>query len=122
MEKVKKLEANQSYVITHIGNNDELLFRDNENRRYFAGLLEKHISPIARIVDCKMRPKLLEIRVKIHPEDEIPERYRKRLHQPFSNLFNSYTKAFNKRYERSGSLFRVRFRREAVSDDLPEIL
>lgn len=34
--------------------------------------------------------------------------------QQFSNLFNGYTKAINKRYQRYGSLFAPRFRRKVV--------
>jgi REP element-mobilizing transposase RayT len=38
--------------------------------------------------------------------------------QQFSNFFNGYTKAINKRYQRYGSLFAPRFRRlEVTSDD-----
>ncbi len=35
--------------------------------------------------------------------------------QQFSNLFNGYTKAINKRYRRYGSLFAPRFRRKEVN-------
>lgn len=114
MEQVKKLEANQSYIITHVGNNDELIFRDQENCRYFAGLMEKHIHPVAKILACEMHLNRLEIKVRIRPKEEIPEKYKTKIYQPFSNLFNSYTKAFNKRYDRTGSLFRVRFKREEI--------
>ena len=36
------------------------------------------------------------------------------LSQQFSNLFNGYTKAINKRYKRYGSLFAPRFKRKLV--------
>ncbi len=36
--------------------------------------------------------------------------------QQFSNLFNGYTKAINKRYRRYGSLFAPNFRRKPVDD------
>jgi REP element-mobilizing transposase RayT len=39
-----------------------------------------------------------------------------KLHQPFSNLFNAYTKAFNKQYQRTGSLFEHPFRRKLIPD------
>jgi len=38
----------------------------------------------------------------------------KRLYQQFSNLFNAYTKAYNKRYDRTGSLFEHPFRRKQI--------
>jgi len=116
MEKVIKLEANQSYIITHFGNNNDLIFREPENCRYFASLVKKHLAPVAQILNCEMDRHRLEMKVRIYPEDQIPEKYRMKIHQPFSNLFNSYAKAFNKRYGRTGSLFRVRFRREEMPD------
>jgi len=38
-------------------------------------------------------------------------------HQNFSNLFNAYTKAINKRYERTGSLFERPFKRKIITED-----
>jgi hypothetical protein len=36
----------------------------------------------------------------------------------FSNLFNAYTKAFNKRYNRHGALFERPFRRKQINFDM----
>ena len=41
----------------------------------------------------------------------------KRISQQFSNLFNSYTKAFNKMYGRRGSLFNPNFKRKEITSD-----
>ena len=35
----------------------------------------------------------------------------------FSNLFNAYAKAINKRFNRTGSLFQERFRRKEINND-----
>jgi hypothetical protein len=37
--------------------------------------------------------------------------------QQFSNLFNAYTKAYNKKYDRKGSLFTPNFRRKRIDSD-----
>jgi hypothetical protein len=42
--------------------------------------------------------------IRIKQRHEIPEKYKDRLHGPFSNLFNAYTKSINKACGRSGSL------------------
>ncbi|GAF02871.1 transposase [Saccharicrinis fermentans] len=47
-------------------------------------------------------------------EDLRPLDVKKRINQQFSNLFNAYTKAFNKRYKRTGSLFEHSFRRKRI--------
>lgn len=39
------------------------------------------------------------------------------LSQQFSNLFNGYTKAINKRYRRYGSLFNPRFKRKIIDSE-----
>jgi hypothetical protein len=39
-------------------------------------------------------------------------------HQYFSNLFNAYTKAFNKRYKRHGALFERPFKPKLVNDEV----
>jgi REP element-mobilizing transposase RayT len=39
-------------------------------------------------------------------------------HQHFSNLFNAYTKAFNKRTGRHGSLFERPFKRKIIENEL----
>ena len=41
----------------------------------------------------------------------------KRIPKQFGNLFNSYTKAFNKMYDRKGSLFIPNFKRKEISND-----
>ena len=38
--------------------------------------------------------------------------------QQFSNLFNAYSKAFNKMYNRNGKLFRLPFKRKELDNDL----
>ena len=39
------------------------------------------------------------------------------LYQPFSNMFNAYTKAFNKKYNRVGSLFQKHPKRIRISNE-----
>lgn len=56
------------------------------------------------------------VRMKKWEEPTSEENKTKSLHQSFSNLFNAYAKAFNKRYRRHGSLFERPFRRKLVKD------
>ncbi len=39
------------------------------------------------------------------------------MHQHFSNLFNAYTKAINKRFKRHGALFERPFRRKLIDNE-----
>lgn len=49
-----------------------------------------------------------------------PNRVPRKVHQPhiyFSHLFNSYTQAFNKKYNRHGSLFERPFKRILIENE-----
>ena len=48
---------------------------------------------------------------------ETLEEFSKFISQQFSNLFNGYTQAFNKMYDRKGSLFIPRFKRKIVDNE-----
>lgn len=102
------MEPGQFYHYYNRANNHENLFVEVGNYRFFLQLLRKYIPPIADVYSYCLLPNHfhLVIRVKDHPD--LPEEIRigaRKLHQPFSNLFNAYAKAFNKKYNRRGSLF-----------------
>ena len=56
--------------------------------------------------------------VRIKTDDEQPLDPPKNPTQQFSNFFNSYTKAVNKAYGRTGSLFQKRFGRIDVTSTI----
>lgn len=95
------------------GNNREDLFREARNYHFFLGRYRKHVSPVAdTFAYCLMRNHfhiLLRIkRVDEWPDTRTPERR-------FANFFNSYAKAYNEAYQRTGSLFQERFHRVEIS-------
>ncbi len=55
--------------------------------------------------------------VRIKEEKEITAEKKILPSQSFSNLFNAYTKAFNKSYNRHGSLFERPFRRKLIDNE-----
>ncbi|NDP26498.1 MAG: transposase [Flavobacterium sp.] len=118
MEKYDILEPDTFYHIYNRGNNKEDLFLEPENYLHFLKLIKTHLIEIADIYGYCLLKNHFHLVLKIKSKTELPEKYHNenRLSQPFSNLFNGYTKAINKRYEREGSLFRVRFKRERITD------
>lgn len=56
-------------------------------------------------------PNHIHFLIKILPELQV----KKLVSKQFANLFSSYTQAFNKRYERRGSLFIPNFKRKEIS-------
>ena len=113
-------------------NGSDVLFREPVNYRFF---LEKYRKYLYDVVDtyayCLMGNHFhLMIRVKdlktskvfenlggLKDDLEVGEKVSKVISQRVSNLFNSYTKAFNKKYRRMGSLFAPNVRRKIIDND-----
>lgn len=117
MDKLEKLVPNQFYHIYNRGNNKEDIFLQDANYYYFLNLYDKYISSIGDTYAYCLLKNHFHILLRIKGEDELPEKYitdNLKLHLPFSNLFNSYAKSINKRFNRSGSLFEERFKRKAI--------
>ena len=133
MSKPIPLQCEQYYHIYNRGNNRETLFRQERNYDYFLDLYTRHIYGIADTYAYCLLPNHFHLLVRIKPEEEIVKTLRvmknrvkgqekftvktRRVSQRFGNLFNAYTKAVNKEYGRTGSLFEHPFRRKLVSDE-----
>jgi REP element-mobilizing transposase RayT len=119
------LEPGKIYHIYNRGINRCNLFSDNDNYEYFLSLYSKHISPIANTLAWVLMKNHLHLLVQILPVEDWKsntEEFKnsqnmepnKRTYQQFSNLFNAYTKAYNKRYKRTGSLMEHSFKRKEI--------
>jgi putative transposase len=131
MQKIEPLEYGNFYHIYNRGINSCNLYLENTNYEYFLRLYEDHISPVAHTYAWVLMKNHFHFLVRIKDEKEVmtfkPDRSIDLSglsipppHQYFSNLFNAYCKAFNKRYKRHGSLFERPFKRKLVSN--PEYL
>ncbi len=109
--KYEKLTADNYYHIFNRGNNKNDIFIEQENYHYFLELLTKYITPIAAIFSyCLLKNHFhLLVRIKNINEDTIS--------RSFSNFFNAYAKAINKKYNRSGSLFQRKFKRVQITSE-----
>lgn len=111
MQKLDPLLPGKIFRIKQYGNGNEPIFPEQLNKVYFRKLLEKHLTPVCDILHVGFSKYEIELILLFRPEQDIPERFRSKLYVPVSNLFNSYAKSINKRYDRQGSLFRKRFER-----------
>ncbi len=115
------LLANQYYHIYNHANGDENLFREEENYRFFLLQYHQHIDAIADTVAWCLMPNHFHLLVKIKNEKSLLQTFpklktlEKLLSKKFSNLFSSYTQAFNKLYQRRGSLFIKNFKRKQIT-------
>lgn len=128
MRKLQPIEQGNYYHIYNCGINGETIFKEPANYEHFLRLYDKYLEQVAETFAWCLMPNHFHLLVRIKTEDEIvatasPERVlnpswvKKRITQQFSNLFNSYAQAFNKRYNRHGSLFEKPFKRKLIDSD-----
>ncbi|MBT3421302.1 MAG: hypothetical protein HOD63_09110 [Bacteroidetes bacterium] len=121
------LEAGEYYHIYNRGIGKQTIFRSSNNYQYFIEKALKYLHPILEIISyCLLKNhfhffvkiKTIEEQLQFHkinnPNDDFKELI---AGKQFSKLFNSYAQAFNKSYNRSGSLFEKPFKRIPVSED-----
>jgi putative transposase len=121
------LENGKYYHIYNRGNNGIDLFYDVENYKHFLRLYEKYIDPIAETFAwCLMKNHFhILVYIKETYEIDISKLEYSSTEKPkivsaskqFSNLFNAYTMAMNKRFNRTGSLFEKNFKRKVVTSE-----
>ncbi len=119
------LENGKYYHIYNRGNNGIDLFYEIENYNHFLRLYEKYIDPIAETFAWCLMKNHFHILVYIRETNEVDTTKLEysstdkpktvSASKQFSNLFNAYTLAMNKRYNRTGSLFEKNFKRKVVS-------
>ncbi len=112
-----------------VGN--EILFRNEENYRFFLKRYLKYIAPIADTFAFTLMPNHFHFMVRIKSEAAIQSLYKRKkpnkefkteqlpdfIMEQFSNFLNSYTKSLNKMFGRKGSLFIDYLRRVEVKSD-----
>ncbi|OFX31007.1 MAG: hypothetical protein A2X08_11835 [Bacteroidetes bacterium GWA2_32_17] len=133
------LKPSKYYHIYNHANGFENIFISDENYRFFLVKFNLYISHIADTLAYCLMPNHFHLLIKIKNEEELsgvlsgknPQGltepkplqnleglgviYNKLISQQFSNLFNSYTKSFNKVYNRRGSLFVPNFKRKEIT-------
>ncbi len=113
------------YHIFNHANGDEDLFREPENYRYFLQQYYKYINRIGDTYAYCLMPNHFHLLVRIKAAEELTTHLpgfenlagvaaSNLLSKQFSNFFNSYSKAFNKKYERRGSLFLKNFKKKTI--------
>ncbi len=116
------------YHIYNHANGSENLFRSQENYRYFLQQWSKYINPVAATHAYCLMPNHFHALIRIRGERELQEVFKVTdltgfenlsglISRSFSNLFNSYAKAYNKQYDRRGSLFNRPFKTKEITTE-----
>jgi len=123
------LEPDRFYHIYNRGINECPIFKETTNYEYFLALYDKYILPIADTYAWVLMGNHFHLLVRIKNISSLSNlnlegfenlqglNIGKRINQQFSNLFNAYTKAFNKKYNRTGSLLEHTFRRKPIESE-----
>ncbi|MCX6230215.1 MAG: transposase [Bacteroidetes bacterium] len=124
MQQLETIIYGKYYHIYNRGINSCDLFKENENYEYFLNLYDKYISPIADTYAWVLMPNHFHLLIRVKEKNEILNLTGfenmsglKPTYKYFSNLFNAYTKAFNKKYNRHGSLFERAFKRKLINNE-----
>jgi len=134
------------HVYTH-ANGFENLFNSDENYRFFLKKYTRHIYPVAETYAYCLMPNHLHFMIRIRSEKEVlefirlkklkesvlenecvnkeetlqgfqtMEEFSNAISSQFSHLLNGYTQAFNKMYNRKGSLFIPNFKRKKANNE-----
>lgn len=115
MQKTEPLQHGKFYHIYNRGINRGDIFFEPDNYEYFIKLYENHIDPIADTYAWCLMRNHFHFLVRIKDENETGNN--RAPYQCFSNLFNAYTKAINKRNNRHSSLFQRSFKRKLVDNE-----
>ena len=125
------LIPNKIYHLLSRANGNEKIFRDGENYRFFLSRMEKYINPIADLYSYCLLPNHFHLMAQIKSKEVIEDHFLQmkpgRILNPnktsdfimerFSNFLNSYTKSFNKMYNRKGGLFMDFLRRVQIEGE-----
>jgi len=115
--KYEALTAGFTYHIYNRGNNSDIVFPDVGNYDYFLFLMKRHLLPIADIYAYCLMNNHFHLVLRIKDESDLPDNFKKRPSQAFSNMFNAYTRAINNFTGRTGSLFEKNFERKLISEE-----
>lgn len=128
--KRASFEPGKVFHVYNHGNADDLIFREHQNYSFFLKKYKKYILPIAFTYAYCLLPNHFHFMIKIKGEDELIRFFEKEkdsegfpnpqglelanlsnlISHQFGTFFNSYTKSFNKYYDRRGSLFEIHLR------------
>ena len=106
-----KITGDRYYHVYNLANGMINIFKEQRNYPFFLSKVEKHITSACEFLAyCLMKNHFhLVIKTKEVADQNIS--------RAFANLFIGYAKAFNKTYNRSGSLFKELFRRKLIEHE-----
>ena len=121
-------EADCVYHIYNHANGFENLFKEEKNYDYFLQRYMEFAGPIVETYAYCLMPNHFHMMVKVRSEEKVAynlgsktsqkfETFGKIISRQFGSLCSAYTQAFNKVYDRRGSLFQPNMKKKQVTND-----
>lgn len=113
------------YHIYNHGNGDDNLFRKETNYLHFLKKYSHYVTPIADTYAWCLMPNHFHFLIKIKKEEELisyfqsiekGQEIKALISRQFSNFFNSYSKAYNKMFDRQGKLFLLALKKKEITN------
>ena len=122
------LEPDHFFHIYNRSNGKETIFLNAQHYHFFLSKQREYILPIVDTFSYCLMPNHFHFLIRIKSEAEINQHrdlQKVKSSKPvdlyvskrFSNLFSSYSQAFNKQQHRTGSLFQKRFKRKNIDSE-----
>lgn len=120
-----QLEENNIYHIYNRGNNSQTIFFNRDNYLFFLQKLKIYITPFADVLAWCLMPNhfhlmvyvnstTIELSEQVSPSHQLTRE--RSINESISILLRSYTRAINKRENRTGSLFQHRTKAVCLTD------
>jgi putative transposase len=117
----ESLEPGCLYHIYNHAVGKDNLFRSDDNYFYFLRRYQHFIDPVADTYVYCLMPNHIHFLIEVKERINLPENCKYTVSQyvskQFSNLFSSYSQAFNKQQKRMGNLFISNFKRKRIDSD-----
>jgi len=121
----------ERYHVFNHANGRENIFSEEKNYTFFLEKLRLYILPVSKLYSYCLMPNHFHLVLEIRTEEELSLHWKKpgsnvwlsekelelKISRSFGNLFSSYTQAFNKVYNRKGSLFIPSMKSELIKDE-----
>lgn len=108
------------HIYNHAVGNDKL-FRSDDNYSYFLRRYRHFVDPVVDTYAYCLMPNHIHFLIEVKDPVSLPENSKYTVGQyvskQFSNLFSSYSQAFNKQQKRMGNLFISNFKRKQIDSD-----
>lgn len=120
-----KLHPGQYFHIFNRGINGMPVFFEKKNYHFFLKQYSKYVHPFVKTFAYCLLENHYHLLIQVREEEELKLAIKKNIDEPFhwhvsngfSSFLQSYTRAMNKVYDRTGAIFETPFKRIEVTED-----